>query len=100
MKWASTVAVTEQLDGAVASASSAIHAQLGGCEPDLVILFASAHHAAQFERVPQLVAAAFPSALLIGCSAGGVIGGGKEIEQQPGLSMTAAVLPGVDLVSF
>ena len=33
--------------------------------------------------------------LLLGCSAGGVIGGGRELEEQPGLSLTAAALPGV-----
>src|SRR5205823_5528245 len=32
--------------------------------------------------------------------AGGVIGGGREVEQHPGLSMTAAVLPGVEVNAF
>jgi small ligand-binding sensory domain FIST len=36
-----------------------------------------------------------PHRVLIGCTAGGVIGGGREIEQRPGLSLTAASLPGV-----
>jgi small ligand-binding sensory domain FIST len=42
----------------------------------------------------------FTSGLLIGCSAGGVIGGGTEIEQQAGVSLTAAVLPQVQLTPF
>ncbi|MGH7821143.1 MAG: FIST signal transduction protein, partial [Candidatus Binatia bacterium] len=48
-------------------------------------------------RLPDFVAASFPGALLIGCSAGGVIGGGHEVEGAPGLSITAALLPGVRL---
>jgi small ligand-binding sensory domain FIST len=37
---------------------------------------------------------------VIGCSAGGVIGGGKEIEEQPAVSLTAAILPGVHVSPF
>jgi len=59
------------------------------------VAFVSPHHAAGFAHVPALIAAELGSGLLIGCSAGGVIGGGKEIEQRPGFSLTAATLPGV-----
>ena len=38
-----------------------------------------------------------PVGMLLGCSGGGIIGGGKEIEQKPAFSLTAAHLPGVDL---
>ena len=37
---------------------------------------------------------------LIGCSAGGVIGGGHEIEQRAGVSLTAAALPNVEAIPF
>jgi len=36
----------------------------------------------------------------VGCSAGGVIGGGHELEDQPGLALSAAVLPDVRCTSF
>ena len=37
---------------------------------------------------------------VFGCSGGGVIGNGLEIEQRAGVSITAAVLPNVDIKPF
>ena len=36
----------------------------------------------------------------MGCSGGGVIGAGREVEHRPGFAMTAAHLPDVDLTPF
>ena len=100
MRWTSTVSDEPVLELAVRAGAAALRAQLADTQPDLLIVFASAHHAAQFDRIPTLIAAAFESALLVGCSAGGVIGGGHELEQRPGVSLTAAVLPGVEVAPF
>ncbi|MBI1818500.1 MAG: FIST C-terminal domain-containing protein [Deltaproteobacteria bacterium] len=100
MKWASTVSDAPQLATAIADAGAALRLQLGGATPDLILAFISAHHHGEYERVPELIAAQFGNGLLLGCSAGGVIGGGKEIEQRPGVSLTAATLPGVDVAPF
>ena len=45
----------------------------------------------------ELLRKEFESAFLFGCCAGGVIGGGREIEDRAGLSLTGALLPGVKL---
>ena len=37
---------------------------------------------------------------LIGCSGGGVIGGGREVEDRTGFSLTVASLPGVEVTPF
>lgn len=95
MKWASAASEDAGLQPALVRAASAIRAQLGDCHPDLVVAFVSPHHAAEFDRVPALLGELFPAARLLGCSGGGVIGGGCEIEQRPGVSLTAAFLPGV-----
>jgi small ligand-binding sensory domain FIST len=100
MHWASAVSVEPFLDAAVEDAAAAVRAQLGSARADLAVVFVSAHHGAQMERVPDLVARAVAADVLIGCSAGGVIGGGREIEQRPGLSLTAAVLPQVRVFPF
>jgi small ligand-binding sensory domain FIST len=100
MNWVSTVSTESLLEAAVRDAAAALRTQLGGLEPNLIVVFVSAHHYAAFEQLPRFVTAHFAAGLLIGCSAGGVIGGGKEIEQGPGLSMTAAALPGVELTPF
>ena len=60
-------------------------------------MFVSPHHGAGFERIPELLASEFKATVMIGCSAGGVIGGTREIEQQPGFSLTAACLPTAEL---
>ena len=95
MKWASAASDDANLELAVLRAASQVQARLEGCQPDLLIAFVSAEHAADLERLPALLANEFPNALLLGCSAGGVIGGGREIEQRPGVALTAAFLPGV-----
>jgi small ligand-binding sensory domain FIST len=100
MRWASTVSDEPLLERAVTAAAATLRTQLGNTRPDLLVVFVSAHHAADFERVPALMAGAFEPGLLLGCSAGGVIGGGREVEQRPGLSVTAAVLPDVELFPF
>jgi small ligand-binding sensory domain FIST len=95
MQWASAAADDADLERAVARAATAVRAQLGACPADLVFAFVSAHHAAAYGRLAGLVSDALGGRLLIGCSAGGVIGGGHEIEQRPGLALSAAFLPGV-----
>ena len=97
MKWASAASDDGDLRQAITHAASGLRAQLGGCQPDLLVAFVSPHHAEAFDRVPALLADAVPGALLLGCSGGGVIGGGHEIEQRPGVSLTAAFLPGVTI---
>jgi small ligand-binding sensory domain FIST len=97
MKWASSASDDANLEKAITRAAADVSAQLSGAAPDLIVAFVSPHHAAGFERVPALIAAELGSGLLLGCSAGGVIGGGREIEQRPGFSLTAARLPGVTI---
>jgi small ligand-binding sensory domain FIST len=57
----------------------------------------SPHHASAYDSVPPAIQAAFPGALIFGCSASGVIGNGHEVEARPAVSLTAAELPGVKL---
>ena len=97
MKWASALSEAQDSASAVSGALADLQRQLAGVEPDLVLAFASPHHADAYEGLPAAIAATFPRALLFGCSAAGVIGAGRELEEQPGLSLTAASLPGVQL---
>ena len=72
-----------------------MRARLDSVAPHLVVAFVSPHHESEYRLLPSLVRDALGDGHLLGCSAGGVIGGGRELEEQPGLSLTAAVLPGV-----
>ncbi len=100
MRFSSGLSRHPETSQAVGEAADIARAGLAGEEPDLVLLFVTSHHADQFADLPLTVAAHFPRALLLGCSAGGVVGSATEVERAPGLSMTLASLPGVDLRPF
>ena len=97
MKWASALSEEPETRAAVAHAAAQIKRELGGVRPQLVVAFVSPHHASAFSRFGALVERELPGSLLIGCTAGGVIGSGHEVENHAALSLSAAVLPGVDL---
>ncbi len=97
MRWASTVSVEADLERAIEETAKTVRSELTGQTPDLALVFLSPHHADGYDQAAARARAALGGGLVIGCSAGGVIGGGTEIEHQPGLSLTAAVLPGVEL---
>jgi small ligand-binding sensory domain FIST len=100
MRWASAIATTSRLEDAVDEAAESLAADLDGAAPDLVLAFVTLDYADHFLRLAPCVAEHFPSAALVGCSAGGVIGGSREIEREPALSLTAAALPGVEVTPF
>ena len=100
MQWSSTVSDSPSFTEAVTQASEQILANLDGQHPDLAVVFISSHHAPSYFVAPEVLAEALGAKVLIGCSAAGVIGGGQEVERRPGIAISAAVLPGVDLTAF
>lgn len=100
MHFASTLATGAHAAGALERALRDLRAALGGATPDLVACFASAAHAAEAEALVARLRAAFPSAALLGCTAQSVIGGGRELEEAPGIGLLAASLPGVEVRPF
>ena len=100
MKWSSAVSENPSLAEAVAEAAADLREQLGDETPDLTAVFVSAHHASEYDRVPELVSGYVGDGALVGCSGGGVIGAGTEVENRPGFAITAASLPDVELASF
>ena len=88
------------IEGAVREAAGNVLTVLDGADVDLVLLFISEHHAEDYPEVPLLLRQHFPGATIVGCSGGGVVGGGREIEHSPAVSLTVASLPGVALRPF
>lgn len=97
MRWASASSDEAAFEQALAQTIGQLEDQLGALRADLVVTFCSPHHADSYEHLPRQLAAAFEEALIVGCGAGGVIGGGVEIERRPGLTVCAAELPDVEL---
>ena len=107
MKWASAISEQTALEPAIAECVAALREQLGDASPDLAVVFASFHYREGYDAIPGLVREQLGSGpfglnapLVLGCSGGGIIGNGLEVEQRPALSITAASLPGVTLVDF
>jgi small ligand-binding sensory domain FIST len=100
MRWASALSRRPDPSGAFAEAVEAVEAGLGGKSPDLLLAFASPHHAQDFAVLSELAAERHPGALLGGCTGSGVIGNAREAEQGPALSLTGAWLPGVACNGF
>jgi small ligand-binding sensory domain FIST len=99
MKWASTASNQPDLDQARKEAAARVRAELR--EPiDLAVVFVSPHHRGRYPEIASVLRSDLHPRVLIGCSAGGVIGGGHEIEDEPGLSLSAAALPGVAIAPF
>lgn len=96
----STVSEESDPEAAAAQAAAAILSGLGRGAADLMVIFTSQHHRNAYDDIPVLLQKKIGARVFLGCSAGGVIGGGREVEHRPGLSVTAAVLPGVKLVAF
>ncbi len=97
MRWASHVSTHETLEACVEEAVAEVAQQLAGRDSDLTLVFVSPHFRTHYRAIPQLLRDRMPVGMLLGCSGGGIIGGGREIEQKPAFSLTAAHLPGVEL---
>jgi small ligand-binding sensory domain FIST len=95
MRWRSALSELTSADAAIAEATTRLQATFGDVRVDLLVAFVSAHHSSRYDAIPKALEAAFPSATIVGCSAGGVIGAGHEVEDSAAISLTGASLPGV-----
>ena len=104
MQWASVISSATNLDSALSEAQNALAEQLDNARPDLLFVFVSPGYEDGLSKIPELVHRHLDPDTLIGCTALGVIGAGREIEHhidgQPALSLTAALLPEVNLHAF
>ncbi|WP_283135465.1 FIST signal transduction protein [Rhizohabitans arisaemae] len=80
----------------VDAAQSAVHQAIAGLSgpPDLVCFFICGDDPDMIARAGERAMASAGGAVVIGCSATGVIGGGKGIELTPAVSAWAATIPG------
>ena len=99
MKWASAISENADLGAALAECAGSISAQLGE-SPQLAVAFVSPHYQPDYARVGPALSELLGAEHTFGCSGGGIIGAGMEVEQRPALSITAAALPGVDIEAF
>jgi len=108
MKWSSLIGGRSESDKSsskqtakqsIAEMAEKLLSELGQ-EPDLVIVFVSHHYSRSFEKIPGYIKELLKPAVLIGCSAGGLIGAGEEVEHEKGIALAGAVMPGVKISGF
>lgn len=99
MQFAAAITRSENVSEAVAHLVDSIRRQMAGTI-DLLVVFLTPDYqdeAAQFSRALQL---SLSPRVLLGCTCEGVIGGDREIEREPAISVLAAHLPGIALTPF
>lgn len=104
MQWTNALSTRSSLEAAINDVVEQAVASLTA-PADLGLVFISSAFMSEYTRLLPLLAEKLSVPVLIGCSAGGVIGRkqtGKteEIEAQPALSLTLAHLPGVKIRPF
>jgi small ligand-binding sensory domain FIST len=69
-------------------------------QADLAMVFVSPHHRAEVPRIAEIVRRETRARILLGCTGETIVGGAKEIENQPAVSLWLARLPGVTLTEM
>lgn len=100
MIWSSSAVRGSNAAEMIRKLADEIRVPLGNHAIDLAVFFVSPHFSDTFEQLPALLQEHIPARVLIGCSAGGVLGGGVELENEPAMSLTVAHLPGVKIHSI
>src|SRR5690349_23014645 len=75
---------------AVGEVAGEVLERFGGERPDLLVCFASPHHVGAFEDIAAGLDGLLEPEAFIGTTAGAVAGTGREVEEQPALSVFAA----------
>ena len=78
---------------AVGAAAAEILEGLDGDAPDLVVWFASPHFVGSFEAMAGVLVEVLTPRTLIGTTAMAIVGGSREVEGEPAMSVFAAKLP-------
>ena len=97
MEWASAISTAADSREAVTLACTEIRGQLGEQMPDVVFLFVSPSHRTTYREIQLLVESELAPAVLVGCSAMGIVGRSLEVESGPAISLSAAVMPNTQL---
>ena len=100
MKWASAIGLGRDLETAIADALEQLADESRMTRPDLVVAFVSVAYGSAMDRLPQALAPWLGAGQLFGCNAGGLIGGGTELEDEPGIALLAGQFGGATMTAL
>lgn len=78
---------------AVGETAGAVLEQLDGDDPDLLVCFVSPHFVGAFDDLAHALRNLLEPRVLLGATAVSIIGGAREVEHSPAVSLFAACLP-------
>src|SRR3712207_253559 len=100
MNWATTISRKTSFEAAILECAEGVARDLGEGPVSLALAFVTPHFADFYPRLYTLVDRYVEPETLLGCSGGGVIGGGEEVERAPAVTLIAARFPDVDITPF
>ena len=100
MKWASHVSIKNNIEECIDESIKAVRNKMGDDEVHLTVVFVSPQFKDKYEEIPKLIRERMAPGFFLGCSGGGIVGGGREVENQPAFSITCAHLPYVEIKSI
>src|SRR5919107_4872600 len=100
MKWATAISCKAVFEDALLECVASVREALGSGPVTLAVAFVTPHFAEFYERLHEVLRGSLGPETLLGCAAGGVIGGGEEVERLPAVTLTAARLPDVVVHPF
>jgi small ligand-binding sensory domain FIST len=100
MPYAASFSTDADLDSAVNVITSEIRQQLGGHRPNLCFFFVSHSHVPRFDELSAVLQEKLQASTILGCSGEMIVGGDREIEEGPALSVWAAFLPEARVTPF
>jgi small ligand-binding sensory domain FIST len=100
MKWATAISHKTTFGEAVLECAEGVARRLGPGPVSLALAFVTPHFASFYPQLYGLIGRYLEPGSFLGCSGGGVIGGGEEVEHAPAVTLVGARLPGVRLTPF
>ncbi|MCU0725318.1 MAG: FIST C-terminal domain-containing protein [Planctomycetes bacterium] len=100
MKFSEALSLEGATDRAANELCETVNRGLPGDPADLGFLFFTNHHSAAAGDAARAIREHTGVRHLVGCAAESVIGGGREIEHEPAMSLWLGSLPGLRLQSF
>jgi len=95
-RFAAALSTLEDAHAAIDEVCSAALPQLGAAA-DLAVLFVSGHHREEVEEIARHACRAIGREALLGCTGESIVGGDREIEGEPAISLWLASLPGTTI---
>lgn len=93
MKWIGSLSTKVSLEAAIREIREQVIAGMGDRALDAGFLFASSTFASEFPRLLPLLIEQLPVRHLIGCAGSGIIGGDREFEEKPAISLLVGHIP-------